>query len=133
MAKHVISTLSADTAYVDWVNNAGLNTIQKRVTVKGGAGVALQGGGQIVATPQGVRTEISDADAEFLLNHAHFKDHMKGGYVKIVNKAVDPDAGAKDMQSDDGSRPRNADDVKAAQKNTEDGTPPLQAVTNKGK
>src|SRR5665213_983026 len=98
MSKHVISTLSADTKYTGWVTNAGLNSAERSVLVKGGAGVALMGGGQIVTTPQGARTELSDADAAFLAEHAHFKDHEKRGFVKIISKAQDPDDAAKSME-----------------------------------
>lgn len=133
MTKHVMSTLSADTKYTSWVNHAGLNTIERAVLVKGGAGVALMGGGQIVTSPQGIRTEVSDADAAFLIEHEHFKEHAKRGFVRIVTKAQDPDDAAKSMEKDDGSRPKTPADVAAAQKKTEDGTAPIQAVTNKGK
>jgi hypothetical protein len=137
MTKHVVSTLASHTDYADWVTHAGLRSIQKKVTVKGGAGIALQGGGQIVDTPYGVRTEVSDEDAAFLLANDHFKEHMKNGFVKIVNRPVDPDDAAKSMATDDGSRPKNAGDVEDYKKRnaakTEPGTPPLQAVTNKGR
>lgn len=135
--KHVFSTLSADTRYNQWVHNAGINTTERSVLVKGGAGVALLGGGQIVDTPQGVRTEVSDEDAAFLAAHKQFQDHLKRGFVKIMNSAQDPDKAAQSMEKDTGSNPKTPADVKeaaeAAAKKAEPGTPPLQAITNKGK
>jgi len=131
--KSVISTLTADTRYSKWVTQAGLNTVERSVLIKGGAGVARLGRPE--ETPQGTRTEISDEDADFLQNHNHFKDHMKRGFVRIVSKAPDPDKAAQSMEKDKGSAPKTADDVKATAEAKEkpDGTPPLQVVTNKGK
>jgi hypothetical protein len=135
MTRHVISTLSADTRYTGWSKNAGLNTSDRSVLVRGGAGVALMGGGQVVDTPQGVRTEVSDADAVFLSEHRQFRDHVARGFVKILNTAQDPEKSAQSMEVDDGSRPKTPADVaEAAKKAQKDaGTPPLQAVNNKGK
>jgi hypothetical protein len=135
--RHIISTLSADTRYTNWRNDAGLNTPDHSVLVRGGAGVALIGGGQIVETPQGVRTEVSDSDAVFLSEHPQFKEHVARGFVRILNTAQDPDKVAESMASDVGSLPKTPEDVKKAAdeaaKKQEAGTPPLQAVTNKAK
>lgn len=131
--KHIISTLAADTRYTGWVNSGGLNVVDHSVLVKGGAGVALMGGGQIITTPQGARTEVSDEDAAWLAQHSHFKDHMKGGFVKIENRAVDPDKAAQQMADDDGGKPKTPTDVAAAQKKADPDISPVQAVTNKGK
>ena len=70
------------------------------MVVRGGAGIAQPGGGRPVVTPQGVRTEVSDADAAFLEAHEHFKEHAKQGFVRIVNSAQDPDKAAKSMAGD---------------------------------
>lgn len=133
MTRHVISTLPADTKYVAWHKNAGINMLGHGVLVKGGAGVALMGGGQIVTTPHGIRTEVSDADAAFLESDPHFQEHAKRGFVRILKSAQDPDKSAESMATDDGSRPKTPADVAASAKKTDDGTPPLQAVTNKAK
>lgn len=114
MAKQIYSTLSADTRYAEWVTTPGLNTIQKSVLVCGGAGVALRGAGQRVITPSGVRTEVSDADADFLQNNGHFKEHMKRGFVRIENVARDPEKVADKMETDEGGAPKTPDDVKKA-------------------
>ncbi len=137
MAKHVISTLSADTRYAEWVTQPGVNTILRSVLVKGGAGIAVGGAGQIF-TPDGVRTEVSDSDAEFLSKNGHFIEHQKRGHVKIENSARDPDKVAQKMESDDGSAPKTPADVKkeadeAAKKSGLKPEETLQAVTNKAK
>lgn len=134
--KHVISTLAANTKYVGWVHQAGINTIERVVEVRGGAGVALQSAGQINAgTPSGLRTEISDQDAAWLSQHKQFQDHVKRGFVRIVDKPVDPEKAAQSMADDDGSRPKTNEDVKkdAAEAAAKAGLTPeetLQATTN---
>lgn len=134
--KHVISTLAANTKYVGWVHQAGINTIERVVEVRGGAGVALQSAGQINAgTPSGLRTEISDEDAAWLSKHKQFQDHVKRGFVRIVDKPVDPEKAAESMADDDGSRPKTNEDVKkdAAEAAAKAGLSPeetLQATTN---
>lgn len=130
MSKHVVSTLSADTRYVDWDRSGGINRLTRGVLVKGGAGVASRGKGDPV-TPEGVITHISDDDARFLAEHKMFREHQEKGFVKIVNVAKDPDTVAQSMEKDAGSRPRNQKDVKDYAGKKGDDT--LQAVTNKSK
>lgn len=134
MAKHIISTLTADVRYAQFVTQPGVSTLVRAVTVKGGAGVASAGSGQVV-TPAGVRTEVSDEDAEFLLQHGQFLDHQKRGHVKIINKPTDPNTVAQKMEKDGGSAPKTPADVAKAAKMADkgDGTPPLQAVVNASK
>ena len=138
MAKHVFSTLSADTRYADFITQPGVSTIHRSVLVKGGGGVALLGAGQSVITHHGVRTEVSDGDAEFLAKHKQFQDHEKRGHVRIENVARDPDKVAQKMEADSGSAPKTPEDVKkeaeaAAKKSGLKAEETLQAVTNKGK
>ncbi len=133
MAKHVVSTLSADTRYACWVNNNGINNVTRSVLVKGGAGVASRGNGDPV-TREGVITHITDEEAKLLAENAHFKRHQERGFVKIVNIARDPDTVAQSMTTKDGSRPKTPKDVEeyAAKKGLakEPGTA-FQAVYNK--
>ena len=138
MAKHIISTLSADTRFVEWGKAPGVSTVRRGVVVRGGAGVALLGAGQQTVTPAGVRTQVSDEDAAFLQNHPMFKDFMARGFIKVENIARDPDTVAQKMEEDDGSRPRNPEDVRKAadEAAARTGLTPdesLQAVTNKKK
>lgn len=137
MAKHIYSTLSADTRYAEWVTQPGVNTMLKSVLVRGGAGVAVGGAGQIF-TPDGVRTEVSDADAEFLSKHGQFIEHQARGHVRIESKAFDAEKVAQKMETDGGSTPKTPVDVKAdadsaAKKSGLKPEETLQAVTNKGK
>jgi hypothetical protein len=140
MAKHVYSTLSADTRYASYDKQPGVNTITHSVLVRGGAGIALRNSGlqQDGVTPNGIRTEVSDEDAEFLMTHGMFQEHVKRGHIRIENVARDPEKMAQKMEPDTGSKPKTQADVQrdadAAAKNT--GLKPeetLQATTNKGK
>lgn len=138
MAKHVFSTLSTGVDYTKWETQPGVSTALRRVTVRGGAGVATQGNGPNIITPKGVRTEVSDEDAEFLASHELFQLHQKGGHVKIEKIARDPDKVADNMDTDKGGQPKTPADVakEAAEAAKNSGLTPnetLQAVTNKGK
>ena len=138
MAKHVFSTLSADTTYTAWETQPGVSTILRQVLVRGGAGVAQPGMGAKIYTPQGVRTEVSEEDADFLSKHELFKFHQDRGHVKIENIARDADKVAEKMDSDAGGTPKTPADVakEAAAAAKQTGLTPnetLQAVTNKGK
>src|SRR5690242_19571650 len=115
MTKYVISTLTADNQYTDWVNNNGTNNPKHSVLVKGGARVADPRLAAVIASDvnfrEGVITEISDADAAFLENNEHFKFHRERGFVKIVSRNTNPETTAKSMEKDEGSRSRNDTDV----------------------
>lgn len=133
MAKHIISTLSRDTRYADWRDNAGLKGVGHSVLVKGGAGITprLIGGRAFMSTPKGVRTEVSDSDADFLANHPHFQRHQKRGFVQIVNAAIDPESVAKSMNLDDPSRPKTPEDVKKSQPPKQEDAEKLTVAVNK--
>ena len=86
MTKAIVSTLGADNAY------ATFGDAPRRVVIRGCAGFRHVGRN----SPQGVRTEVSDSDAEFLGNHAQFKQHQERGHVRIENIASDSDDGRPD-------------------------------------
>lgn len=114
MTRHVISTLGADTVYTDWESHGGPHQAKRQVLIKGGAGIVSPlslVGGSVRAAPDGVSTEVSNEDAEFLSNHAHFKEHQKRGFVKIITMDKNANTVAQSMEKDEGSRPRNAGDV----------------------
>lgn len=131
--KNVISTLAADNRYTGYIKQGGLNQVERAVLVRGGSGVALRSGGESFSTPSGVRTEVSDEDADWLMNNEHFKEHLKRGFVRIEKKAVDPEKAARTMADDDGGKPKTPEDVKKAAKVSDPDVSPVQAVTNKGK
>jgi len=137
MAKHVFSTLTADVAYTDYTNQSGINTPTRKVVVRGGAGVARQGAGPHIYTPQGLRTEVTDEEAAFLERHPQFIDHQKRGHVRIEKIARDPDKVAGGMEGDEGGKPKTSADVKkfAADAAKKSGLAPdetLQVASNAG-
>lgn len=133
MTKYVVSTLTADNLYTDWVNNNGTNNPAHSVLVKGGAGVADPKLAAVISADvnfrEGVITQVSDQDAAFLEKNLHFKFHQERGFVKIISVNKNPETVAHSMEKDNGSRPRNENDVKEFAKKKGDDT--LQAVTNK--
>lgn len=131
MAKYVVSTLTAPNRYAGWSKSGGVNMIERSVLVKGGAGIALKG----IGAPRGVVTEISDADAEFLKQHEHFLAHQKGGFVRLLDRAPEPNKAAGSMEKDDGSRPRDEKDVEASNKKAglDDKDEKTTVTTNAGK
>lgn len=139
--KRVISTLGAGTNYASFTEQGGMKSIARSVTVKGGAGVMqrqLSGVyGASRGAPDGVATDMSDEDAEFLLNHKLFKQHQERGFVRVINLTRDPNTEAQKMSKDDGSRPRNAADVKEFSRKQglgkDDPATELQVVSNKKK
>lgn len=138
MAKHVYSTLSTGVDYTKWETQPGVSTALRKVTVRGGAGIAAHGNGPNIYTPLGVRTEVSDADAEFLAEHETFQFHQKRGHVRIESIAKDADKVAQKMDVDQGTAPVTPasvakDAADAAKKSGLTPNETLQAVTNKGK
>src|ERR1035441_2975734 len=102
MSKHIYSTLNADTRYTNYVTAPGVNTPDRSVLVRGGAGIA-RGNAPRVYTPDGVHTEVSDDDAVFLAAHPQFMAHQARGFVKIESTARDADTVAQRMEEDGGS------------------------------
>lgn len=130
MGKYVVSTLTRPNRYCDWETTSGIGTIVREVLVNGGAGLASTVGNQIY-TPDGVRTEVSNEDAEFLAAHPLFQEHQKRGFVKIIATAKDPDTVAQGMESKDGSRPQTPSDVENYSKKFQKGENTLSVVTNR--
>lgn len=98
---HVISTGSSDVNYTEFrktVENKDIRqTVVRQVLVKGGQGVMRR---KELFTPyNGVVTEITDEEAEFLLRNEAFKRHMERGFVRIVNYHPDDKRASKELQT----------------------------------
>ncbi|NTJ46905.1 hypothetical protein G6K93_07750 [Agrobacterium rhizogenes] len=103
---HIASTLTNSTKYTEWNRNSdGRLTAGRSVTIKGGFGLADKN----FVTPTGaILTSISDDDLAFLEGDHHFKEHLKGGFLKIYKKGAVPGEKAMDgMQLGDASQPLN--------------------------
>lgn len=118
---HVASTMSSDTHYSDWTSNpGGINvkkeiTGKKQVTVHGGHGVAKLHKNGARITPEGVITEVTEAELAFLQKDEVFQTHLKHGFVKILSNAASkaaPEKIAKDMAGADASAPLTDKDFK---------------------
>ena len=119
MSVYVISKLSNAVAYCFYEHHgsghekgiAPLPTIRKKIIIRGGAGmpsirhgfgeVSEDSEGRPMWTPEGTVTTIEDADYELLKDHRIFKQHVEGGFLKVVNRDVTGNhkAVAKEVQT----------------------------------
>lgn len=107
---HVYSTATNDTAYSHYEKGgADLPVRTKTVTVKGGRGWTPTRGKSLFPG----HTEISDADAEFLMNNEAFLRHEKAGFVRIEASKPEAEKVVADMETQDGSAPLVPEDFKA--------------------
>lgn len=99
---YIFSTLSNDQHYSSWVN-AGESgkMIEKQVLIKGGANVM----NRHFLTPQGVPTQVSDEELQFLENNAMFKRHKGRGFITVESKKYDAEKVASGMKNRDLSSP----------------------------
>ena len=80
----IVSRASQDNEYVVWTTTAnGQKTVKKTILIKGGANVMDK---HTMTTPNGVVTEISDADWEVLKDHTAFKRHMERGFMEVMKE-----------------------------------------------
>lgn len=108
---YVASTLAAAVEYMGFKPQVADNlpTIERSVTIGGGAGVA----NKRFVTPRGVITPVTREEAEFLEGHYLFQLHKANGYVQILDsKPSDPDEVAADMTGRDNSAPIVPQDYK---------------------
>lgn len=130
----VFSTMATDISYVKYSDApaGGLPRILRSVTIKGGAGVASKK----LVTLDGIVTEVSADDLEFLRADAQFIRHEKAGFHYVSDTRHDLDPVVGDMNRKDNSRPLTAADFEAggrAARRTADGSglmkPPTIAAT----
>ena len=108
MAWYVYSTATCSGSYVEYHASKDVGTIKRKVTIQGGHGVAsLAHHGALgnIHTPQGVVTEVSDDDMEFLKQDKNFLRHVAAGHMKFEKKKIDPAKAISDMNLKDGSAP----------------------------
>lgn len=112
---YIASTMAANVDYTDYQvdeKNGGANVPVRKVTVKGGSGVARKGGESGVMTPDGVVTRVTDEELSFLMNHAVFKKHLGFEHVKVLKSNQDGERAARDMNKKDPSGQLTDDDLK---------------------
>lgn len=102
----IYSSLTCGQTYVRYANmHLDLPTVEKAVTIKGGAGVMQK---RALITPYGVMTEVTETDYEFLQTVPQFNAHVAGGWIKVIKAKMlrdDPDSVAADMEARDGAAP----------------------------
>lgn len=115
---HIVSTLAAGNNYNVYepkpANNkaSGVNVVKRTIAINGGANVAKRGGETGVLVPRGVVTSVSETDLELLEANPHFKEHVKRGFLKVMNEKVSGNKAAKDLNSDDESKALTIEDTK---------------------
>jgi hypothetical protein len=106
---YVYSTATNSSYYCAYDSTPGSpSVLKKKVEIRGGHNLnAAHNAAQKnnIYTPYGVRTEVSDADLEFLLGNPTFNRHVKLGFLSVDNKKVSPEKKARDMEQKDGSAP----------------------------
>jgi hypothetical protein len=109
---YVYSTATGASTYIEYApdndKNKGHAVIVRKVTIKGGHGVATKN----LITPKGVMTKVTDEELEFLLKDANFQRHMKAGFMNYDKSKVDPEKKATNMAKGDNSAPLTPDDFK---------------------
>jgi hypothetical protein len=104
----IVSTLSNGQTYTGWASEsitggqvARPAVAMEKVNIKGGANVM-----GALHTPDGVLTEITEAQLAMLKNNRVFLIHEKNGHVKVLARKADPDKVAeKDLKDRDESAP----------------------------
>ena len=134
---HIVSTLSADVDYTTYYKKSepgGVNVVEKKIRVKGGANVANRKLLNIsdVLTPKGVVTHVSEEDLGHLEKDEVFQTHKKNGFIQVVksNSAPNGDKVAKDLEEKDASAPFSPEDYEEggrAQKMAHPGADDLKA------
>lgn len=100
---YIVSTLTHDVNYTFWKSNPGGINVKKEIDgktyirVKGGHGVAKRDSTGGLFTPNGVVTQVTDAELALLKSDEVFQTHMKHGAVKILQTKVDPKKVAPDL------------------------------------
>lgn len=78
---YITSTMGCGVNYAIYGKSAGgLPVVKKEITINGGANVI----NKVFATPNGVVTQVSDADLELLEAHPLFKRHKEAGFIKVT-------------------------------------------------
>jgi hypothetical protein len=102
---YVFSTLANDQKYQNWVKGDGVNIPGEFVNIKGGAGMAVDGGAARIATPLGIGTEVSDEQLAILQANVVFQLHQKNGFIIVRSKHADAEKVAADMNRKDPGAP----------------------------
>ena len=115
MTYYVYSTLACSNDYCvyrevpeEFQNVGRIHNILHKITIKGGTGVI----NKHLVTPQGVVTQISDEDMEYLLKDEVFNVHVKNGFITYQKHEEKVDKVVKDLKKKDKSAQMTSGDQK---------------------
>ena len=96
---YILSKMAGGVDYTTYAKGAGGKMIsQGKVSVRGGADVADK---KTLVTPEGVPTQVSEAELKALRLNPVFLAHEKKGALKVLTTLPrDPDKAAADMDKD---------------------------------
>jgi hypothetical protein len=102
---HIFSTMTANVDYNGYspAGDGSLSVVDRKVTIKGGAGIA----NKHLVTPLGVHTEISHEEMEFLNSNGIFCKHRDNGFISIQSRDVPPEKVSADMNREGNSPDSN--------------------------
>lgn len=116
---HIASTLTSDQAYTIFsgveAEGKKLPKAERRIVINGGTGVA----NKHLVTPQGVITEIDEAQLQQLQKVPMFNRHVKAKFITVLKKKVAPEKAAADMGVD-ASMPKTPNDLSNAASKSDD-------------
>jgi len=109
----ILSKLSNNQNYVKWVKGAnGINQACESVLIKGGADVINK---RTLETPQGVVTEVTEAQLELLKENPDFRAQVEAGFLSIIENKISEEKAeekAAEMPKDN-SRQKTPKDYKS--------------------
>jgi hypothetical protein len=98
----VYSTLTNSLTIADYIKrDGGVPTKKRQVLINGGANLASKH----LITPQGVVTELSNDDYDFVKENKMFQRMVERGFIKVDAKKMDVEKVVADMESRDESAP----------------------------
>lgn len=122
---YIVSKLSQSNEYTGWkVGRNGLNQKEMSVLIKGGANVVDK---KKLEVPNGVVTEVTKEELEFLKTNPLFKMHLDGGWVEISTSKEGANKRAETADKDEKGRTKKDGSAQLTAQDFEDAgqTPPL--------
>ena len=112
---HIASTANQDIIICEYKRSGDRNQILKELKIRGGAGVADS---RSLITKEGLVTEVTDKDLEWLKKQPMFIEMCKDGYLKICGYEKAAKNAIADMEKDTGSRQITPEDYTKKGKKT---------------
>lgn len=105
--KYIASKLSFDQTFDVYSKGSAPLVRIKRILVKGRSNVRDP---HTLVMPEGVITEVDDADAEIIAKDPLYKQYEKNGMMKLVNSKVGARSAKADLAERDGAAQLTAKD-----------------------